>query len=128
MKKAGWIVLSIFYILAGINHFRDPDFYLPLIPDYFPYHVFINYSSGIIEMILGILVLFRNTRAIAAWGIVILLILFIPSHIYFIQLDGCAGKLCVPGWVAWIRLLIIHPLLILWALHYTKCLTFLTKH
>ncbi|MEJ2006452.1 MAG: hypothetical protein P8X57_16170 [Cyclobacteriaceae bacterium] len=120
MYQLGWIVLGLFYIVAGINHFRDPPFYLPLIPEYLPFPNVINTVSGLAEIFLGTLVLFKRTRSIASWGIILLLILFIPSHIYLIELGGCAGKLCVPGWVAWIRLLIIHPLLLLWAYVYAK--------
>ncbi|MCA6074571.1 hypothetical protein [Fulvivirga sedimenti] len=115
MKRIGWIALSIFYIVAGLNHFRDPEFYLPLIPGYFPNPELINLGAGIVEILLGILVAISSTRKAACWMIIILLVCFIPSHIYFIQLGGCAGKLCVPEWVAWVRLLLIHPLLIIWA-------------
>jgi len=116
----GWIALSAFYVLAGLNHFRDPEFYLPLIPEYFPAHELINYVSGILEVILGVLIIPVTTRKYAATGIIILLICFIPAHVYFIQIGGCAGKLCVPEWIAWVRLLIIHPILIYWAYRYTK--------
>jgi uncharacterized membrane protein len=111
------IVLGIFYILAGINHFWHPDFYLPLIPDYLPYLNVINYFSGSLEIIFGILVLMPSTKHWGAVGIIFLLIAFLPSHFYFINIGACISEgLCVPIWVAWIRLLLVHPLLILWAI------------
>jgi uncharacterized membrane protein len=55
------------------------------------------------------------TRKWAAYGIIAMLIAFIPSHIYFIQINSCAGQLCVPTWLGWARLLLIHPLLLFWA-------------
>lgn len=65
---------------------------------------------------LGFGLLFPKLRDLAAWGIIVLLLLFIPSHVYFIQIGSCVEDgLCVPSWVAWVRLLIIHPLLVLWA-------------
>ncbi|RZS98055.1 putative membrane protein [Cecembia calidifontis] len=112
------LVLAVFFIVAGINHFINPQFYYPLIPDYLPFHGFINYSSGILEIILGAGLIFTKT---SAWGIIILLVLFIPSHVYFVQIGSCVdGGLCVPEWVAWVRLVIIHPILILWAWLFTK--------
>ena len=120
MNKFGWILLSLFYIAAGLNHFRDPEFYMPLIPEYFPFPQQINIVSGVVEILLGILIIPVKTRKFAAFAIILMLLAFIPSHIYFIQVDGCAGKLCVPLWVAWVRLIIIHPLLLLWAWKYTK--------
>jgi uncharacterized membrane protein len=108
--------LGVFYLLAGVNDFWHPEFYFPLIPDYFPQHSFLNYASGAVEIILGAGVLYKPTRKMVFYGIPILLLLFIPSHIWFIQKGGCLSEsLCVPVWVAWVRLLFIHPLLIWWA-------------
>ena len=119
MYRLGWILLGVFYTVAGLNHFRDPEFYLPLIPGYFPEPELINILSGVAEIVLGLLVFPKSTRRAASIGIIILLVCFIPSHIHFIVEGGCLGKLCVPGWVAWVRLIVIHPLLIFWAWKYT---------
>lgn len=106
-----------FYTLAGVNHFVNPGFYLPLIPDYLPFTDLINTLSGLVEIALGLGLIFITTRRIAALGIAAMLIAFIPSHVFFIQLGSCVdGGLCVPEWLGWARLIVIHPLLILWAL------------
>ena len=57
MKKYSFnlLAMALFYVVAGLNHFVNPAFYLPLIPPYFPYHTLINVSSGVIEILLGIL-------------------------------------------------------------------------
>ncbi len=107
--------LVVFFVLAGMNHFRDPEFYIPLIPDYLPYKNAINIISGIVEITLGLTLLSVRYRRIVSYLLIFLMILFIPSHIWFIEIGGCIeGGLCVPAWVGWVRLLIIHPLLILW--------------
>lgn len=109
-------LLVLFYVLAGINHFIYPSFYLPLIPTYFGDIWLVNLFAGIAEVLLGLLVIPQKTRRWALYGIVLMLIAFIPSHLYFIQIGGCVEEgLCVPAWVAWVRLIIVHPLLILWA-------------
>lgn len=109
-------VLILFYLFGGINHFWHPEFYIPLIPDYFPDKEFINIVSGITEIVLALGVVFKITRKLAAIGIIVLLIAFIPAHWYFIQLGGCIGDgLCAPVWVGWVRLILIHPLLMWWA-------------
>lgn len=117
IKPASLLLMAGFYAFAGYNHFRDPDFYYPLIPEYlhdFSYEI--NWLSGVIEIGLGIGILLKPTRKWAAFGIIAMLVAFIPSHIYFIQVGGCMHDgLCVPAWVAWARLILIHPLLILWA-------------
>jgi uncharacterized membrane protein len=110
------ILLIGFYAFAGSYHFINPDFYSDLIPVYLPYHNFINYASGFFEILLAFGVTVSKTRLLAVKGIIVLLVLFIPSHIYFIQVGSCVeSAFCVEPWIAWIRLLIVHPLLILWA-------------
>ncbi|MCA0131852.1 DoxX family protein [Winogradskyella alexanderae] len=110
------VILVLFYLVAGINHFINPDFYLGLIPEYLPYHVLINFISGILEITFAIGVTIPQTRLLAVKSIVVLLILFIPSHIYFIKIGSCIESgLCVSPWIAWVRLVLIHPLLIYWA-------------
>jgi len=110
------VLLIAFYFFAGSYHFINPESYYPLIPDYLPYTELINYSSGFIEIMLAICVSIPKTRLLAVNGIILILIAFIPSHIYFITEGGCmSDSLCVPVWVAWVRLIFIHLLLIYWA-------------
>ena len=117
MKKVNLFLLAGFFILAGLNHFRNPEFYLDLIPSYLPYHDAINVLSGIAEIGLGIGVLFQKTRKWASYLLVAMLVAFIPAHVYFLQIGSCVeGGLCAPQWVGWVRLVVIHPLLIWWAL------------
>ncbi len=117
IKALSLYLQAAFYTIAGVNHFVNPGFYLPLIPDYLPFPDVINTLSGLVEIVLGLGLVFTTTRKIAALGITAMLIAFVPSHVYFIQLGSCVdGGLCVPEWLGWARLIVIHPLLILWAL------------
>ncbi|MDB9781512.1 hypothetical protein OAB88_00190 [Winogradskyella sp.] len=110
------LLLIAFYAFAGSYHFINPEFYADLIPDYLPYHSVINYASGLLEISLALGVALPKTRLVAVKGIIVLLILFVPSHVYFIQIGSCVeSAFCVTPWVAWVRLLIVHPLLIFWA-------------
>ena len=121
LKKANLFLLSGFYVLAGVNHFINPDFYYPLIPDYLPFHEAINYISGVAEILLGIGVLVNKTRSLSSYLLVAMLVCFIPAHVYFLQIGSCIESgLCVPEWISWTRLLVIHPLLIVWALSVSR--------
>jgi uncharacterized membrane protein len=116
MKKFLRLLLIGFYLFAGLYHFINPLFYYGLIPDYLPFPKLINYLSGALEILLAIGVAVPKYRRLASHGIIFLLILFIPSHVYFIQIGSCVeGGLCVSPWIAWLRLLLIHPLLMYWA-------------
>lgn len=115
-KKTSLIVLSLFYIGAGINHFWHPKGYLDLIPPYFPHHSLLNIISGFAEITGGILIIIPVTRKIAAYLIIALLIAFIPAHIFLIQQKGCvSNRLCVPEWIAWVRLFPFQFVFMWWA-------------
>ena len=116
MKFSGTYLLAGLYIAAGIFHFINPTFYFPFIPRYIHYPYPIIYISGFIEFVLGLGVLIKNNniRIVSLQLIIALLILFIPAHIQHIQeskQDGNNMQLTL----AYIRLLIGHPLLIYWA-------------
>lgn len=115
-KKISLYIQSAFYLFGGINHFINPQFYLDLIPDYLPMHEAINLMAGVVEVVFGAGLLFSVSRKYAAYGIMLMLVAFIPSHVYFIQIGGCIQEgLCAPEWVGWVRLVVIHPILIWWA-------------
>jgi len=120
LKKTGLFILVIFYLVAGVNHFRDPGSYYNIIPHYIPFPVFVNLLAGFCEIAFAVLLIFPKTRVIAAWGIILMLIAFLPLHISMIRNAPLyLGKLKVTPLLAWIRLLVLQPLLILWAFVYT---------
>ena len=121
MKKIIRYLFASFFIIAGLNHFFMPDFYLDLIPPYIPFHDLVNFVSGFIEVGLGAMLFYKGTQYVASIGIMLLMVAFIPAHIYFIQMGNCIeGGLCVPDWVGWARLLVIHPILIYTAYYLRK--------
>jgi uncharacterized membrane protein len=121
LKIISLYLMAGFYLFGGINHFRTPEFYLPLIPDYLPTPDLLNLLAGIAEIVLAIGLLIPQTRKLAAWGVIAMLLAFIPSHVYFIQLGSCIPDvLCAAEWMGWVRLLLIQPLLIAWAWIYTR--------
>ncbi len=117
VKRIALLLLIAFYLFAGFNHFWHPEFYYPLIPPYLQqWDDMLNIIAGMAEMLLGVLLFFRMSRKFAAYGIILMLLAFIPAHIYFIEAKGClSDSLCVPLWVAWARLVVVHPILIAWA-------------
>lgn len=110
-------IMATLYILAGINHFRNPKMYLRIMPDYIPWHLPVVYISGIIEIFLGILLMFPATRIWGAWGIIVLLILVFPANIQM-AIDFYARKNPYL-WIALLRLP-LQIVLIWWAWWYTK--------
>lgn len=121
LKKASLIILVTGYLCAGANHFRVPATYIRIIPQYTPAPKLMNFAAGFFEILFGLLLIKKNTRPLAAWGIVFLLIAFLPVHIdMVIRAPFYLGGLYVTPFIAWIRLAILQPLLMLWAWWYAK--------
>lgn len=109
-------LIGIFYVLAGINHIRKPEFYQQLVPPYIPAVSTVVLLSGILEMILGLMILNKDTQVIAAWGIIGMLLLWLPVHVYILQNKKLFPK--VPKWMFIIGL-VFQFLLMFWAFLYT---------
>lgn len=75
-------LLAIAFILAGVNHFLNPAFYLRMMPPVLPAHLFLIYLTGVLEIGLGILLIVPKFSRLAAWGIIALLIAVFPANIY----------------------------------------------
>src|SRR5579859_6818119 len=116
LKKGSLIILILFYLVAGSNHFRDPESYIKIIPDYLPFPGILNLMAGFFEVLFAVLLIFNKTRQMAAFGIILMLIAFLPVHISMIaEAPLHLGQIVVTPLIAWIRLVILQPLLILWA-------------
>src|ERR1700744_5949042 len=115
-KKISLIVLILFYSVAGVNHFYNPRSYYRIIPHYIPYPILVNILAGCFELLFALLLIFPKTRSLAAWGIILMLIAFLPVHINMIgDAPLKLGNLTVTPLLAWIRLVVLQPFLILWA-------------
>ena len=120
-KKISLALLVLFYLAAGLNHFLSPSGYIAIIPHYLPWPHTLNILAGCFEMLFGCALLYKKTRPYAAIGIILMLLAFLPVHIAMIgEAPLKLGNLTVTPMIAWIRLVVLQPLLILWAGWYTK--------
>ncbi len=118
MRKILFWLMPALYIVAGIYHFVNPEFYIHLMPHWMPQHLLLVQLSGVIEILLGLGLIPKQTRIISAWLIVAMLIVFffaihIPMAIQFYHEEN--KKL----WVALLRLP-IQFYLIWWAMKFTR--------
>jgi len=81
-RHVALIVLSVFFVIAGANHFLDPDFYLRMMPGYLPAHGFLVAVSGLTEMGLGVAVLAPSIRQKAGWGLIGFLVVVFPANLH----------------------------------------------
>jgi uncharacterized membrane protein len=110
-------VLGLAMVAAGINHFRNPTFYVAMMPDLLPWHEALVALSGVAEVLVGALLLMPRFTRLAAWGLVALLIAVFPANVNM-ALHPEQFPAMSPT-ALWIRLP-IQAVLILWAWWYTR--------
>jgi uncharacterized membrane protein len=111
-----WL-MSLLFLAAGINHFVHPEFYVKIMPPYLPWHLELVYISGVAEILLGGLVLIPQTRALAAWGLIALLVAVFPANLHMaLHSEDYAS---IPPALLWLRLP-LQGVLIAWAYWYTS--------
>lgn len=103
------------YIVAGLFHFVKPKMYEAVIPSYLPNPRALVLISGFFEVAFGIGLLFEETRELSAWGIILMLLAFLPAHIYMLQSEKFRK---IPAWVLWLRIP-LQFVLIYWAYQFT---------
>jgi uncharacterized membrane protein len=110
-------VLALFFLLAGVNHFRVPDFYTKMIPPYLPFPLLLVYLSGVFEIVLGAALLVPRCRKMAAWGLIALLVAVFPANIHM-----AVNPALFPAYrpvMLWARLP-LQVLFVIWAYWYTR--------
>ncbi|MFM8913759.1 MAG: MauE/DoxX family redox-associated membrane protein [Flammeovirgaceae bacterium] len=117
MKTTLFFVMVAFYLIAGINHFVNPKAYYGLFPPYLKqYALQLNVAAGVAEVALALLLFFPSVRPFAGYGIIAMLVAFIPAHIYMIQKGDFPmfGFTVTPA-ISVVRLVVFQPLLAYWA-------------
>ena len=104
-------IMGGIYFILGIIHFTHTGFYRPLMPKFLPAHDLLIYLSGVAETLLGLGIIFPQTRTWALWGIILMLLVFLIVHINML-LPG--NQLGISHVILWLRLP-IQSALIFWA-------------
>jgi uncharacterized membrane protein len=110
-------LLCVFFVLAGLNHFINPAFYLKSMPPYLPWHHFLIYLSGLFEIALGVLLLASAFTRVAAWGLIALLIAVFPANIHMAINPQLYPDISPAA--LWLRLP-LQAVFIAWAYWYTR--------
>jgi uncharacterized membrane protein len=95
--------LAIFFVAAGLNHFRAPEIYFGMMPPWLPWPVAMNVVSGAAEVLGGIGLLLPATRRLAGWGLIALLIAVFPANLH-VALQGKMPGFEISPVVLWARL------------------------
>ena len=76
------VLIGVFMLWGGALHFLKPTFYLPFVPGFLPFRAGFVALSGAVEIMLGVAALIPRTRSLAGWGILALMIAFLPIHVW----------------------------------------------
>lgn len=109
-------LFALAFILGGINHFLNPRLYLSIMPPYLPWHGSLVFLSGLLELILGVLLLLPAAQSLAAWGLILLLIAVFPANLHMALHPERYVR--IPAILLWLRLP-LQFVLIAWAYIYT---------
>ena len=116
-KQTQAIVTGFVFILAGINHFVMPVFYLQIMPGYLPFQLVLIYLSGFAEIVCGSLLLPQKSRRIGAWLTIALLIAVFPANVQMVFNEFDKGGLMF--YAAFARIP-FQFLMIWWVYRFTK--------
>lgn len=71
----------IFFIVAGVNHFINPQFYDAIVPEFIPFPRLVHQFTGLLEIVVPIFLLTRFRKE-AALIMIIFLILIYGANLY----------------------------------------------
>ena len=110
-------VYGVLFALAGANHFVHTDFYVSIMPPYLPWHQPLVYASGVFEVALGVMLLFRRVERLAAWGMIALIVAVTPANVHMAVHAGLYPDYSPTA--LWVRLP-LQIVLLAWAYWYTR--------
>ncbi|QMW05078.1 DoxX family protein [Spirosoma foliorum] len=108
------LAATAMFVMIGLTHLRKPEQLAYMIPAFLPNARLLVLLSGVAEIVLGLSLLFLETRFWAGWGLIILLIAIFPANI-----NVAVKNLPPPGglpaklWYVWSRL-VFQPVYIIW--------------
>jgi uncharacterized membrane protein len=85
VRTVARVLLALFFVAAGLNHFIHPSFYVRIVPSWLPAHALLVEFSGIGEILGGIGVLVPRTRRVAGIALIALLIVVFPANVQMAQ-------------------------------------------
>ena len=82
MKTAGCIAFSALFGFTGISHFALADGMVLMLPAWVPGRYLIIYVTGVLEILLGLGLVWRSTRRVSGWLTLAFLVGIFPSNVY----------------------------------------------
>jgi len=75
------LIYGVPFVLIGIEHFREPQKFVEIVPSYLPFPLFLVYLTGIMEIAGGLEIIYPDTREITGKLMVLFLIAIYPANL-----------------------------------------------
>ena len=112
------LLLAGAMVYTGVAHFRNPNPFVSIVPEWLPAPRALVAISGFFEILGGVGLLVPPVRRAAAWGLIALFVAVFPANVNMaIQDIPLEGKHF--GWLLWLRLP-LQAVLIAWAWWFTR--------
>ena len=98
-----WLIAGSF-VAVGVEHFRQPQLFVGIVPPYLPSHLALVYISGVFEVLGGVGLLWSRSRRFAGWGLIALLIAVYPANIHMLVNDVYLEGMARERWLLWLRM------------------------
>jgi uncharacterized membrane protein len=113
------LLLAVLMVAIGVQHFRDPQPFVRIVPAALPAPLLLVHVSGFFEVLGGVGLLFARTRRAAAWGLIALYVAVFPANVNMAMHQLPAGDVVVPPLLLWLRLP-LQAVFIAWAWLFTR--------
>lgn len=81
MPRLPLIIIALFFMAGGIAHFVVADFFVMAMPSYLGYHKELVLISGVFEILGAVGILVPQTRLLAGYGLIALIVAVYPANI-----------------------------------------------
>ena len=82
LKLISLTIVFAWFFVGGIAHFTATEFFVAIVPPWFPWKPLAVYVSGVFEILLALLLLWPAGRAQVGLGLILLTLAVTPANIH----------------------------------------------
>ena len=82
LKFAGNVAMFLMLCFTALGHILFVPGMSMMIPPFIPFKTAMVYITGLVEIILGLALLFPSFRQVAGWSLIIFFVLILPANVY----------------------------------------------
>lgn len=84
-NRLGHVGITLVFCFTGLGHFILTEPMAQMLPPWVPGRIPLVYATGVLEIAAAMAVLIPRLRTLAGWGLIVMLLLFLPVNIYAVM-------------------------------------------